>query len=188
MDEPRTAVPPVTDTLREQAAQQPGSWIFAIDPHFDPDGKVPPYGVVGAWKVDDRGHLSGEFQHNPKYRPSPRARGMKDPTDPVDAVIQLAATGYASDTDVQSAILDSTVYVVPGSTSTTATRPQTNQPFILAIYTSPLHAPSSVPEVQRTHFRDLLATLPELGSLKLNPHGSVSVEIPLADIRRAASQ
>ncbi|AXV72278.1 hypothetical protein [Ralstonia pseudosolanacearum] len=30
---------------------------------------VPPEAIVGAWKVDAHGNLTGEFMPNPKYQP-----------------------------------------------------------------------------------------------------------------------
>ncbi|MGW7362722.1 type VII secretion system-associated protein [Streptomyces sp. NPDC054841] len=188
MDEFQPPVPPLSDAVRAQAAETPGAWVYAIDPHFDPAGKVPPYGVVGAWKVDNQGNVTDEFRHNPKYRPSPRARGLKEPTDPLDSVIQLASTGYASDLDVQSALLDSIVYVIPGSNGRVEPYLHDEDRFVVGIYTSPVHAPSSVPEVQRVLFRAVLPELPEHAILKLNPHSSVSAEVPLADIHREAEQ
>ncbi len=29
--------------------------MYAIDPYFDPNGPVPPYGIVGGWSVDSFG-------------------------------------------------------------------------------------------------------------------------------------
>ncbi|MFG2387058.1 type VII secretion system-associated protein [Streptomyces avermitilis] len=188
MDEFQVAVPPVSDAVRAQAAERPGSWVYAIDSHFDPAGRVPPYGIVGAWKVDERGHITGEFKHNPKYRPSPRSRGMKKPTDPLDAVIQLASTGYAADAEVQSVLLESLVYVTGGANGVAEPALQGGNRFVVRIYTNLAHVPNSIPEVQRVLFRNILGELPEYSVLKLNPHSSVSAEVPLADIRRVADQ
>ncbi|MGW1055736.1 type VII secretion system-associated protein [Streptomyces sp. NPDC002521] len=188
MDESHPAVPPVSDAVRAQAAKMPGSWVYAIDPYFEPAGKVPSYGIVGAWKVDNRGNVTKEFQHNPRYRPSPRARGMKEPTDHLDSVIQLASTGYASDLDMQNALLRSVVYVIPTSTGVVEPHLQDGNRFVVGIYTSPVHVPSAVPEVQRVLFQDVLRDLPEHVILKLNPHSSVSAEVAIDDIRRAAEQ
>ncbi|MEU4926398.1 type VII secretion system-associated protein [Streptomyces yokosukanensis] len=188
MNESRLSVPPVSGAVRAQAAKMPGSWVYAIDPYFDPAGKVPPYGIIGAWKVDDHGNVTKEFRHNPKYRPSPRAHGMKEPTDHLDSVIQLASTGYASELDMQNAILNSVVYMIPPSAGIAEPCVQDGNRSAVGIYTSPAHAPNTVPEVQRVLFRELLRDLPEHAILKLNPHSSVSAEVAVADIRRAADQ
>lgn len=52
------------------AKKQPGGWVYEIDAEMvnDPDGEVPAHAIIGAWTVDDRGKLTGEFQHNPQYR------------------------------------------------------------------------------------------------------------------------
>lgn len=168
------SIPPVTEAVRAQASARPNGWVYAIDSYFDPNGEVPPYGIVGAWKVDFRGLLTGEFQHNPKYRPSPRSLGMADPTDAVDAAIQLAATQYGSESHLRRALLDAVVYVTPEANGS---------PVVL--YTSPAKAAGSAPELRRIPFRELLPQLPEHAVLKLNPGGSVAVEIPVADLREA---
>lgn len=170
-------IPPVTDTVRAQAAGHRNSWVYAIDPYFDPNGKVPPYGVVGAWKVDAHGQLTGEFQRNANYRPSPRALGIAEPTDAVDAAIQLAAAQYASEADLRRALLEAVVYVTPH------VPPGDGSPIVL--YTSPAQAESSAPELRRIPFPELLQVLPEGSVLRLNPGGSASVEIPVADLRGA---
>ena len=74
--------PSLTDELREQARRSPGKWFYAIHPFFDPGGEVPPYGIIGAWQADERGEISGEFRHNPNYRPSPVALDYPDPPIP----------------------------------------------------------------------------------------------------------
>jgi hypothetical protein len=38
------------------------------DPRFDPKGRVPREGIMGAWTVDQQGQIVGEFQRNPRYR------------------------------------------------------------------------------------------------------------------------
>ncbi|MDX3127087.1 type VII secretion system-associated protein [Streptomyces scabiei] len=168
-------IPPVTDEMRAQAAAQPDGWVYAIDAYFDPNGEVPPYGVVGAWKVDSRGRLTGEFTHNPNYRPSPRTLGMAEPTDDVDAAIQLAAAGYGSEADLKRALLDAVVWVTRDA--------QYVSP--VALHTSPAQAANSARELHRTAFGELLAHLPEGAVLRLNPGGSASVDIPVADLRSA---
>ena len=47
--------PPITDALRAQARANPGAWVYAVDPEFDGSERVPPEGIVGDWRSDDRG-------------------------------------------------------------------------------------------------------------------------------------
>ncbi|MDX2953526.1 type VII secretion system-associated protein [Streptomyces caniscabiei] len=168
-------IPPVTDEVREQAVAQPNGWVYAIDAYFDPNGEVPPYGVVGAWKVDSRGQLTGEFKKNPNYRPSPRTLGMAEPTDAVDAAIQLAAVRYGSEADLRLALMDAVVYVALDAHHVSP----------IVIHTGPAQAASSAEELRRTPFRELLSGLPEDAVLRLNPGGSAAVDIPVADLGRA---
>ncbi len=185
MNDPYAVTPPVTDAVRAEAAAHPGAWVYAIDPFFSPSGDVPPYGVIGAWKADAHGQVTNEFKHNPRYRPSPRSLGMPDPTDAVDAAIQLAATGYSDDSSVRAALLDSVVFLASDVDSEVA-RSEGAGSGITSVYTSEHHAPSSALQLRRIDFRVLLAELPDYSILKLNPGSSASVQVPLEDMRRAA--
>jgi hypothetical protein len=64
-------VPP--PELVEEAKANPGGWVYEIDGDRvdDPNGAVPPDAIIGAWKVDARGNLSGDYQANPNYGPLP---------------------------------------------------------------------------------------------------------------------
>jgi len=61
---------PIPPELVAEAAKYPGGWVYEIAPGYDPDGAVPPDAIVGAWKVDDHGRLTGEFTPNPNFRPT----------------------------------------------------------------------------------------------------------------------
>ena len=58
----------ITPEVIEAARKNPSGWVYKIEGTFGPDEYVPPEAVVGAWKVDDQGNLTGEFLSNPKYR------------------------------------------------------------------------------------------------------------------------
>lgn len=88
------AGPPVTEALRAQARAHPGSWVYAIDPYFDGADDVPPEGIQGAWRSDDSGRLAGDFTPNPRYVPSPLARGWDEPATPLERTLQLVRAGY----------------------------------------------------------------------------------------------
>ena len=64
------AAPRFPEELRDAAAQAAGGWVYAIDPAYDPRGRTPPEGIVGAWKIADDGQPTGEFVANPDYKPS----------------------------------------------------------------------------------------------------------------------
>lgn len=75
-DEPEA--PPFPDELLSAAAEAAGGWVYAIDPAYDPDSGVPPEGIAGAWRIGDDGLPTGEFRHNPNYRPSELAQRLRD--------------------------------------------------------------------------------------------------------------
>lgn len=88
--------PPITAALRAEARANPGGWVYAIDPEFAGLETVPPEGIVGAWQADDAGELSGEFTPNPRYVPSPIARGWPVPATKLERMLQLARAGHAT--------------------------------------------------------------------------------------------
>jgi hypothetical protein len=51
----------------KEAKRHPGGWVYRIAGHFGPSDAVPPEAIVGAWKVDDGGNISGDFIRNEKY-------------------------------------------------------------------------------------------------------------------------
>jgi len=55
-----------------EARRFPNEYVYRISAHFDPDGRVPPEAIVGAWKVDASGRVEGEFIPNGKYDPDLR--------------------------------------------------------------------------------------------------------------------
>ncbi|MDX3075723.1 hypothetical protein [Streptomyces sp. MI02-7b] len=62
--------------LVEEAAADPGGWVYEIDADMvdDPEGSVPPEAVIGAWQVDAHGKLAGGYRANPNYRPPATGR------------------------------------------------------------------------------------------------------------------
>jgi hypothetical protein len=52
-----------------EARRTPNGWVYRIEGHFSPNEAVPPEAIVGAWKVDGNGNISGDFVPNPSYRP-----------------------------------------------------------------------------------------------------------------------
>jgi len=60
----------ITPDVIEQAKRNKNGWVYVIDGEFLPNQAVPPHAIVGAWKVDSRGEITGEFERNPNYIPS----------------------------------------------------------------------------------------------------------------------
>lgn len=171
--------PPITPALRKAAAEQPGGWVYVIDPFFPQDGNVPPYGIEGAWKVDDEGKISGEFQRNAKYRPSPVKLGMPKPGDDTERQLQLAATGYGTEESLMNALRSSDVYIPGDGTVETVVYSDSRGDFV-ALYTRPEIVPENYRFVERVPFETLLQRLPDDASVVVNPGRPSSVRIPVA--------
>ncbi|MEU2143456.1 MULTISPECIES: type VII secretion system-associated protein [Streptomyces albovinaceus subgroup] len=82
----------------EAAKAAPDHWLSVIDRHWtgDEDEPTPPWAILGRWRSDIEGDIV-EWEENTEYRPSPDAHGWAPPVSPVDAAVQLVATGYASE-------------------------------------------------------------------------------------------
>jgi hypothetical protein len=60
----------ITEAVVQAARENPNGWVYKIDGQFGPQDAVPPHAIVGAWKVNAQGNLTGEFIDNPNYRPA----------------------------------------------------------------------------------------------------------------------
>jgi hypothetical protein len=67
----RPASPEPTPAMHAEAKRNPGGWVYVVDGTFGPNDVVPADRIIGAWKVDRRGHLTGTFKPNPEYRGAP---------------------------------------------------------------------------------------------------------------------
>ena len=66
---PQVVAPTLTAAAVAEARQNPNGWVYAMDGVADPNGAVPPERIKGAWKVNAKGEIEGEFIPNPNYRP-----------------------------------------------------------------------------------------------------------------------
>ncbi|QTD46039.1 hypothetical protein [Ottowia testudinis] len=64
----RTSEHEITDEVIRAAQSNPNGWVYKIEGVFDLGEDVPPESIVGAWKVDENGNLTGEFITNPRYQ------------------------------------------------------------------------------------------------------------------------
>jgi len=102
--------PPITEQMREQARQTPGSWLYIVDPGYQDTGEeVPPEGVIGAYRIDEHGEIDEDFQHNDQYQPSDLTFEMPEPTNELERVLQRIAGGEAPDDELPPAVLDAQV-------------------------------------------------------------------------------
>jgi hypothetical protein len=60
----------MTNPSQEQIAEAlkfPNGWVYEIDSDYQGKEQVPPEAIKGAWKVDAKGAIEGEFIPNPNY-------------------------------------------------------------------------------------------------------------------------
>ncbi|MCL1475332.1 hypothetical protein [Argonema antarcticum] len=58
-----------SEKIIQQAKFHPNKWIYEIDGNYPSNQAVPPEAIIGAWKVDFKGNIEGEFIPNPNYKP-----------------------------------------------------------------------------------------------------------------------
>jgi hypothetical protein len=51
----------------EKAKKFPNGYIYEIDKAFEGEENIPPNAIVGAWKVNGKGEIVGDFIPNPNY-------------------------------------------------------------------------------------------------------------------------
>lgn len=59
----------ITETLIQEAKNNPNGWVYKIDNGYDTIGDISPQAIVGAWKVNEQRYIIGEFISNPNYVP-----------------------------------------------------------------------------------------------------------------------
>lgn len=53
--------------LIKEAKNNPNGWVYVLDKEFEGKEEVPPAFIKGAWKVNEKGEIVGEFMPNPNY-------------------------------------------------------------------------------------------------------------------------
>ncbi|MNR45945.1 hypothetical protein [Pseudomonas jessenii] len=51
----------------EEATRNPNGWVYRIYGQYGINDTVPPEAVVGAWRVNEKGIIVGDFILNPKF-------------------------------------------------------------------------------------------------------------------------
>ncbi|MFC4031732.1 SseB family protein [Streptomyces polygonati] len=184
-----------------RARQPAGSWLYSIDPGYDPDGTVPPHAVIGAWPVGPDGE-PGEFVTNPGYRPSQLSLLFTDqagsgpagdggpageaglPTDPVDAAMRRAATGQGTEAAVLDALAGTTVYLPTNAAGELTAYEDEDGPYV-TVLTDPRQAPPAAPRLLPVESAELLGLLPDETALWINPESEVSMGVSSAQLRAA---
>ncbi|MFI1401039.1 type VII secretion system-associated protein [Streptomyces sp. NPDC020681] len=174
---PPPPVPPAD--MQEAARHAPDHWIGMIDPAWKEDGVPPEWATVGWWRSGSTGKIEG-WRENKEYRPSPQAIGWPEPTDPVDAAVQLASTGYGTVEDVTRSLAAAEVGFLVHSDGTPVCGAAPDHTPVLPIYTAPTH----IEAVGRLLFEvgtvaEVVDQLPLGHKLYVNPSGPVSMVVEI---------
>jgi hypothetical protein len=191
-DEAAFPAPPITDEMREHAQAQPGTWLYCLDPYFVEAERlgqgVPPFGVIGAYEVDQSGEIRPDFVPNPNYRPSPISLGMTTPVNDIEQTLQLAATGYGTEDELKRALLTGTLLTArgPGGDSVMVVDEGEGGQAVRA-YTSERYVPEQPVDPSRWQRVQVPNLLPLLQGrhLSLNPGTELAVRIPGTDLASA---
>jgi len=181
------APPEVTPKMRASARANPNTWLYVIDPVFDADADVPPWGVVGAYAVDESGEISGTFSRNTEYRPSPAALRMPEPASELERVLQLVKTGHRDAAELLPAVLAANLLVYASGEHDREITGFPTKDGVVAIpaCTSVARIPPAWPGWREVSGR-LLAPQLHGHPLVINPNGPITAMIPAADLARVS--
>lgn len=171
----------VPDAVRDAARRAPGHWVGIVDPEWAEERTPPEWAVLGEWRSDEDGGV-GEYRANPAYRPSARVLGWPEPTDPVDAAAQRAATGYGSVEAALEALAEAEITVVRGPDGGPLTAAGRDGSPVLLLFTSPTHEfMSSALHHDSLPARELVRSLSTAGTLLMVNAGAAAPLLVPAD-------
>ncbi|MFH9089738.1 type VII secretion system-associated protein [Streptomyces sp. NPDC017673] len=167
-------LPEVPENIREAARLAPDHWLGVVDPYWQGTDEPPAWAIVGQWRTDGEGEVV-EWSENPDYRPSPLALGWDDPTDALDAAIQLAATGYGPEEDIDRLLLTAEVAVLVDAQDAPVTASAPDGTPVVPVFTSQAQLDRvGALRHRRVRVEDLLPEVPFGHELYLNPTGAVA--------------
>jgi hypothetical protein len=171
--------PDITPEMRVSARTNPNSWLYVIDPLFDSEIDVPPWGVVGAYPVDAHGEIEDDFQPNERYRPSPRALSMPAPASALEELLQLIRTGHRAIDDLPAAVRTATLllYAAAADEYSVIGFPDPTGRVLVPVCTAPQYVPSAWPGWRAVTGADLGPLLRGY-PLVVNPIGPISAVLP----------
>jgi hypothetical protein len=185
---PPSEMPPVPDEIREAARLAPDHWLGMVDPAWSGEGPPPEWAVVGQWRSDSGGEIV-EWQENEDYRPSPGMLGWPEPTDAVDAAVQLAATGYGPGEDVARALVDAELAVLVRADGEPVTAATTEGAAVVPTFTSPPYLELVGPlAYEIMPVTALVDRIPEEHLLYLNPTGPIPMVMEAESLRAAIAE
>ncbi|MEV1048897.1 type VII secretion system-associated protein [Streptomyces sp. NPDC049916] len=174
---------PVPEAVKDAARRAPGHWVGIADPEWTEERTPPQWAVLGEWRSDEDGGV-GEYRANPAYRPSARALGWPEPTDPVDAAAQRAATGYGSVDAALAALAEADVAVVRGPDGLPLVAAGSDGAPVALLFTSSTHAFMS-PALDHATLpvREVARSLGEPGTLLMvNAGAAAPLLVPLESL------
>jgi hypothetical protein len=175
--------PPITDAVRAEAKSSPDAWVYAVDPGFGVQAEVPPEGIVGAWHSDEKGEISADFVPNPRYRPTPQARGWEEPATRLERVLQLVLSGYMPDAQLASEFAQAEVYIFSNTDGGIFLAPAQDGGRLVYAYTDASKAADSgYTERRATTGAELAEALPPGVRIALNVGSPVSAIIQPEDV------
>lgn len=176
--------PPITPHMRANATANPNTWLYVIDPAFDADADVPPWGVVGAYRVDERGEIDPAFRPNTEYRPSPAALRMPSPASPLDELLQLVRAGHREESALPAAVLDARllIYAADQDDRSVTAFPDRSGQMLVPACTSVAYVPSAWPGWREVRGRDL-APLLHGHPLVINPIGPITARLSATQLQ-----
>jgi hypothetical protein len=179
------AEPEITPEMRAAALENPNSWLYVIDPALDPDEEVPPWGVVGAYPVNELGEIEDNFRPNGDYRPANVATVVPD----LDELLERVRSGELEQKALLPAVMAARLLVYAAGPEDTAVTGFPSRRFgavMVPVCTSPEHVPTVWPGWREISGHDL-APLLNGHSLVINPHGPVTALIPASHLLSALS-
>lgn len=66
---------PASEAAKAEARANPGGWVYEIGGGYNATEAVPPQAIKGAWKVNDQGEVTDEYEPNPNFDPAFRKPG-----------------------------------------------------------------------------------------------------------------
>ncbi|MEU4921416.1 type VII secretion system-associated protein [Streptomyces parvus] len=169
----------VPESVKDAARRAPGHWVGIVDPEWTQARTPPEWAVLGEWQSDESGSV-GEYRANPDYRPSARVLGWPEPTDPVDAAAQRAATGYGTVDEALAVLAEADVTVVRGPDGGPLLAAGRDGAPVALLFTSPTHAfMSAALHHDTVSARELAGSLAETGVLlSVNPGAAAPLLVP----------
>jgi hypothetical protein len=188
VEQPPSELPPVPDEIRKAARLAPDHWLGMVDPAWSGEGPPPEWALVGQWRSDESGEIV-EWQENEDYRPSPEMLGWPDPTDAVDAAVQLAATGYGPGEDVTSALADAELAVLVRADGELVTAATTEGGAVVPAFSSPTYLELAGPlAYEIMSVTALVDRIPAAHLLYLNSTGPIPMVLETESLRSAVAE